>query len=654
MPINDHIERWALNQGADRLALAVINGQITLDDLGEITRRKPVFASKFALVQQQLETMPNPKEKEEYDVIVAQYGVDKSSEEIFNKMSVYVSRWNGNTAAADRVSEVKGWMSIIKEMNDYQRLAARVPADLSAYEASGKVPSVEVEQALKMYLAQWNGGGIASDEHLNKVEDWSRRVVTIRKQKVENDWNALFDADGKLISIDLLKEFAQLYSSATDYSSRIDDLYWEWAMSQSDVLSAAADYNGYYNGMGKHSPEVAGLQSLYREWQAIDNTDIFEVIKYIEDHPDTPFKSEANRLMQLLKTAELERMRREPSVYSDAKFRRLSTSGACSKEELVDAVGGSEEVYDRIMNLESTRRDCLRRIPDPIEQTFEYGGLGKTDIVFFGMPSSGKTCVLTGLFASERLTPDPSDWNGRYATALQSYGEAMIAPPRTQTRFVAVVNCEIYKKNKDKQLKVPFNLVDMAGEDFQNQIVQIDDLGSANISFDSMGQGAPEILANDHDKVFFVLIDPTAVGSRDVIQKDAIRTLVGLFENPANRSIMRRVRGLHFIVTKADTLTGPRLDSARKSVCKILNEASRTKLVNFCRELGINSSKEVELDGHPRVFCFSLGTFHPGNIYSGSQRDSETILNVISDYVVAERYDSVGRKVRRFFTQPLL
>ncbi len=254
MPINDHIERWALNQGADRLALAVINGQITLDDLGEIARRKPVFASKFALVQQQLETMPNPKEKEEYDVIVAQYGVDNSSEEIFNKMSVYVSRWNGNTAAADRVSEVKGWMSIIKEMNDYQRLAARVPADPSAYEASGKVPSVEVEQALKMYLAQWNGGGIASDEHLNKVEDWSRRVVTIRKQKVENDWNAIFDADGKLISIDLLKEFAQLYSSATDYSSRIDDLYWEWAMSQSDVLSAAADYNGYYNGMGKHSP----------------------------------------------------------------------------------------------------------------------------------------------------------------------------------------------------------------------------------------------------------------------------------------------------------------------------------------------------------------------------------------------------------------
>ena len=185
---------------------------------------------------------------------------------------------NGNTAAADRVSEVKGWMSIIKEMNDYQRLAARVPADLSAYEASGKVPSVEVEQALKMYLAQWNGGGIASDEHLNKVEDWSRRVVTIRKQKVENDWNAIFDADGKLISIDLLKEFAQLYSSATDYSSRIDDLYWEWAM-QSDKHLPPQITTAITMVWANIHQRVAGLQSLYREWQAIDNTDIFEVIK---------------------------------------------------------------------------------------------------------------------------------------------------------------------------------------------------------------------------------------------------------------------------------------------------------------------------------------------------------------------------------------
>ncbi len=229
----------------------------------------------------------------------------------------------------------------------------------------------------------------------------------------------------------------------------------------------------------------------------------------------------------------------------------------------------------------------------------------------------------------------------------------MTAPPRTQTRFVAVISCEIYKKDKKRELKVPFNLVDMAGEDFQNQIVQIDDLENATVSFASMGDGAPEILANSHDKVFFVLVDPTATGQREMIQKDAIRTLISLFENPTNRQIMSRVRGLHFIVTKADTLLDNRQKSACRAVHKILNEATRTKLRNFCRDLGINSSTEQDLDGRPRVFCFSLGKFHPGNIYSGSQRDSETIINVISDYVVAERQETVGRKVRKFFTQPI-
>lgn len=654
MPLNDHIERWAIQQSVDRLALAVANGQVTLDDLGDIARRKPVFASKFALVQQQLEAMPNPKEQENFDRIKSDYDSLLRGEELLTRMQSYLAKWGANSAAADRVRMVKGWYGEIKEDHDFSRLKDRAEADIETNRQTGEIPSVEIVQALQMYLNEWKCSGTpASDLHLNMVEDWLSKIKSIRAAKMDSDWKLLFDSNRKLKSIEGLKNFAIEYSSDPSYSGRIDDAYWDWAMSQPDVLTAAADYDKYFHHVGNHSAEIANLQSMSAEWQAVDQSDIFEVIDYLEDHPDSPFKESAKSLMEVLKCDEIERMITSPATYSDAKFRRLAGSGACSKEELVEAVGGSEEVYGRIMNLEKERREKLRGIPNPADQTFATGGTGQTDIVFFGMPSSGKTCVLTGLFASERLTPDPSDWNGRYAIALQSYGEAMIAPPRTQTRFVAVVNCEIYKKDKKRELKVPFNLVDMAGEDFQNQIVQIDDLDNATVSFASMGEGAPEILANRHDKVFFVLVDPSATGRREVIQKDAIRTLIGLFENPANRQIMSRVRGLHFIVTKADTLSDNRQKSACRAVHKILNEASRTKLRNFCRDLGINSSTEQDLDGRPRVFCFSLGKFHPGNIYSGSQRDSETIINVISDYVVAERQETVGRKVRKFFTQPI-
>ncbi len=653
MALNDHIERWALQQSVDRLALAVTNGQISLEDLGEIARRKPVFVSKYALVQQHLESMPNPREQQEYDSLMSQYEMGMMSEDMFMAMSAYINKWGNNAAASERVDEVKKLQASIKENIDYERLQNRAPSDIERHAIGGVVPSIEIEQALKMYLDQWGDGKVASDEHLNNAEAWLRKVKALRKEALENEWKLLFDHEGNLKSIHRLKEFAQNNIEENEYSDRIDDCYWNWVLEQADVVTAASDYNIYYRGVGKHSDEISKLNTLQQEWQTVDQSDIFEVIRYVETHPKSPFRVQADRLMQVLKAGEIERMRQEPSIYSDAKFRRLSASGACTKEELVDAVGGSEEVYNRILNLEKIRRERLRPIPNPNEQTFAEGGSGLTDIVFFGMPSSGKTCVLTGLFASDRLTPDASDWNGRYATALQSYGEAMIAPPRTTTKFVAVVSCDIFKKDKGRDLKIPFNLVDMAGEDFQNQIVRIDDLDNAAISFDSMGQGAPQILGNNHDKVFFVLIDPTATGSREVIQKDAIRTLIGLFENPVNRKIMSRVRGLHFIVTKADTLGANRGESAKRAVHSILNEGSRIKLINFCKDLSINASKDEGLDGRPRIFCFSLGSFHPGNIYSGSQKDSETILDVISDYVTAEMREGIAHKVRKIFTRPI-
>lgn len=659
MAINEQKERMVLNQSPERLVLAVENGQITLDELADIAVRKPIFAPRYEIVRQQIESRPNPKETSDFEDIASRYARGEKSEALLSLMDSYIGRWRSNAVAAEHVAQVEQWRAVVKEAIDFERLEHRVPNDIKAYNDSRIVPSVEVLQALKMYLDEWRRNNTpASDQHLEIVSGWFAAVEDMRHQKTAGEWDALFEradfsASRRLRSIDALKAFAEEYGSDPEYRDRIDEEYWRWVLTQPDVISAAGEYNNYFHNVGIHSSDVAGLSELKRKWDEVDNSDIFEVISYIENNESSPFVCEARNTLNLLKIDELDLMRREPGVYSDAKFRRLYYSNACSREELLDAIGNNEEVFDRILNLDTARTTVLG-IPDPAEQEFSRGGVGQTDIVFFGMPSSGKTCVLTGLFASQRLSPDTADWNGRYALALQSFGEAMIAPPRTKTQFVAVVKCEIYKTAGKKELKVPFNLVDMAGEDFQSQIIQSGySDAEVNISFASMGEGAPEILANDNDKVFFVLIDPTATGSRDTIQRNAIRTLVGLFMNQSNREVMRRVRGLHFIVTKADTLQGNRLEAAHRSVHDILNDATCTKITRFCRDLGINFSSDDKLNGRPRVLCFSLGKFYPGNIFAGPQRDTDTILNIISDYVVAERYDSIPRKVRRFFTQPL-
>ena len=659
MVISEQKERLVLNQSADRLAAAVINGQVSLDELADIAKRRPVFAPKYEIVRQQIESMPNPREQAEFETIATRYADGDKTEDMLSVMNSYVNKWASNAAAAGHVTQVKMWIGVIKESIDFNRLENRTEADLEVYETNGTVPSVELEQALKMYLDEWlHDNTPASEEHLSKVDEWHKTVKDLRLQKMKDEWDALFEKvlffdELKLKSIDALKAFAEEYGSSDEYSDRIDDEYWRWVFGQEDVIAAADDYDSYYNKAGKHSAEIPELKKQYDEWLTVDRADIFEVITYKENHKKSPFLVEINKVLNSLKKEELERMKREPAIYSDAKFRRLYNSKACTREELLSAIDNDEDVLERILDLDKTRRN-LSKIPDPTEQEFSLGGIGQTDIVFFGMPSSGKTCVLTGLFASQRLSPDVSDWNGRYALALQNYGEAMIAPPRTQTQFVAVVKCELYKKSGKKEYKVPFNLVDMAGEDFQNQIIQSGrNDADVNISFASMGQGAPEILANNNDKVFFILLDPTATDNRNMLQRNAIRTLAGLFMNKSNSAVMRRVRGIHFIVTKADTFTGNRLNEAHRKVHEILNDATCTKLTRFCREMGINFSSDDKLNGRPRVLCFSLGKFYPGNIFSGSQLDTDTILNIISDYVVAERFDSIPRKVRRFFTQPL-
>ncbi len=178
MALNDHIERWALQQSVDRLALAVANGQVTLDDLGDIARRKPVFASKFALVQQQLEAMPNPKEQEDFDRIKSDYDSLLRGEEQLTLMQSYLAKWSANSAAADRVRMVKEWYGEIKEDRDFSRLKDRAEADIAAYNQTGKIPSVEIVQALQMYLNEWKCSGTpASDLHLNMVEDWLSQKI---------------------------------------------------------------------------------------------------------------------------------------------------------------------------------------------------------------------------------------------------------------------------------------------------------------------------------------------------------------------------------------------------------------------------------------------------------------------------------------------
>lgn len=650
MPLNQTQKTFCLQNSAERIfqALTSASSTITIEDLRQFAAEKPEFATKMAIIEQRFASVPSPDEVRDYEVILTL--VDPSA--LRAAMERYLDKWAHNMAAAEHVDDVRYRYRILKEAGDYEAIQNHT-LNIATRTFAEKKENIEV---MEQYLNDYSHPGGAPMEHVMNVEHWLRDAKSNFDREVSQMWDALFDDNRRLKSLDELKRFLDIARGYGNFSVEADNAAWEWAMTDDDVMSAVREYQEFVNNLGIHSGEVENLENLYRRWSRVNQADIFEVVEFANENPGLGFRKEVDDTIRGLLDDEIEKIVARPADYGKDEFLALYDAVPRDlKNVLLAAIGepaDDEKIIERLRNLDNIIRTKILKIPPVSEQGIAEGGASRTDIMFFGTTNSGKTCVLTGLFGNGRLHPDSADWCGRYALALQSYGEQQIAPPHTTLDYVAIVNCDI-TKSADCDDVVSFNLVDMAGEDLRRNITFIGndiDPGEAKMAFSEMPAKVSSVICNDHDKVFFIIIDPTETS---VLQTGVITTLLNLFGRPENADVMRRVRAIHFIVTKADTLQGNRLQAARQAVHRIIKQGDRDNLVRVCRRFGINSSGDEAKNGRPRIFPFSLGRFYPGNIYAGDGADSNVIINVLADYVVAMKADTPMRRLRRKLTTPL-
>ncbi len=640
------------------LAGYINEGRFSDNDLADLAAGNPDFAKKLAEAKALVDQMPSPQENQEFERLrlAMQSAVD--APETAAALAEYLDRWGARANAVEHVAQAKEFRRRLDERAAFHALNAKVQEALDAHAATGRMPSRDTVSALNNYMQTWSGCGFAGED-VAEVRKWAASLKAVFGQVVVQKWNSILDADGKLKDISLVTDLFRLPIDE-NMRAKADDLAWEWVQSGQDVLAAAERYDNIFGHRGRHSGEVARLRECADEWNMYANSNIYSVIAFLESHPDHPFAAVAGRRIQELKAEALESMRANPALIPVTEFKMMLESPYFTREELMDAAGLDEEMMRR--NVEDF--DNLRMsLPDePSGETVYGGGLGEqglTDIVFFGITSSGKTCVLSGLLRHDKLWFDNKNFSGDYGNILRAYAEKGFALSGTAENFVATIKAEVSRL--DDNYRYQFNLFEMAGEAFRRKIANArDTYGHTVTSFADMGKGAPEILSTDNDKVFFILIDPTTSYVQLREQTEAVRALITLMfgkvngYNP-NHEIMNRVRGLHFIVTKADTLPAGNLqENARKMVHRVLNEAERDILIEGCREYGINPSKDPDLNGRPRVFPYSLGHFTVGNMFRYNPEGASTILRVICDYCSPERKAGVGYKIRSFFTNPII
>lgn len=536
--------------------------------------------------------------------------------------------------------EVREWSSLIPELDSN---------------------SDSLKLKLEQYISRWESIMPAHNhvaEAKNKISEIEANRIAKAARKEQDEWDAL-----DLFNISSLISYLNKYPN-TIHRSEIDDTIWGLVSTSQNPANSINNYLSHFPN-GNHSAEARRALQEYSSWQTIkSNRDLIAISEYIRTHEESPFIGEANILFLELKENEITEMKRRASNYPVDTLLLYIREGIFSENELINNGVVTTDSLEILKNLDSVRNG-LPDIDTEIQNCRSECAEGRTDVFLFGIPSTGKSCILMGLIGSTAIDISYVKAGGPYAAALQQYLDAGCTIGQTPKDFVATMEAEIPNGNQ----KHLVNLVEMAGEEFAYKLAQNPD---GQISFKDMGNGAPELLSNNNRKAFFLIVDPTArvvtfnrmfistdaegneqkqIILSNVNQRITLKRMVDLFVQPENASIMEKVDSIHIIVTKSDML-GNDIERNEKAYELFMNQYQSIirPLAQICEKYGIN----VATNGFPKLYTFSLGNFYVGGIYQYDETDANKLINVIKGNVWGEKKPSFIDKVRAIVNNPII
>ena len=521
-----------------------------------------------------------------------------------------------------------------------EHLPAPAQMDWNALQASLSEVSVSTLLKLETYIRKYEGtrpDGNHVDEAIAKRNEIKDALQREALAKEEDEWNTV-DPFSMTSLIGHLNKYPM-----SAHHDEIDDKVWNIIDKESE--QQLQDYKVLFP-KGKYIEKAIAMLEALDEWMIVRNSgDISFVFQYIRKRPESPYIDKAYCLLMDLKHQEICRIRREPNRYDVSRLLYLVRLGIFTVDELISEGVMTENVWNTLNSI-----DVKNDLPDIYEamkkSKLEYleGGI---DVYFFGLPCTGKTCLLQGLSCTTSLQVDLAASSGPYAEALRQYTDCGIVSPRTLDDSVTTLKTTIIT-DEHTPIKNNVNFVEMSGHHILDMV---EDNGEYSKEVDN--RDIANLLHNDNRKVFFLIIDPTTKNIKlnreydeydeqtgekihrlkyDVFnQKIFMQKIVNIFQDPANSDIMRKVDSIHIIITKADTF-GERLQRREKALDYFNNHYAMNivpPLTEVCRDYNINCNSNYR----PKLFTFSLGKFYVGGLYEYDSIDSELLVNTITAIV---------------------
>ena len=525
-----------------------------------------------------------------------------------------------------------------KYIEDY--LPAPAQKDWDALQASLSEVSESTLHKLEAYIRKYEGtrpDGNHVDEAIakrNEIKDALRRDALATE---ETEWKAV-DPFSMMSLIGHLNKYPM-----SAHRDEIDDKVWNIIDKESE--QQLQDYKVLFP-KGKYIEKATAMLEVLDEWMIVrDSGDISFVFQYIRKRPESPYIDKAYCLLMDLKHQEICRMRHEPNRYDVSRLLYLVQLGIFTVDELISEGVMTENVWHTLNNIDV--KNDLPDIYEAMQDSKVECQDGCIDVYLWGLPSTGKTCILQGLLSSSSLLLDLTSSGGSYAEALRQYTDYGMASPRTLDDSVTTLKTTIITDGHTP-IKYNVNFVEMSGHHILDMVED-----NSEHSKEENNSDIAHLLHNDNRKVFFLIIDPTINNiklNREYDEYDEqtgekihrlkyvvfnqkifMQQIVNIFQAPANSDIMRKVDSIHIIITKADTF-GERLQRGEKALNYFNDHYGinvTQPLVDLCKKYNINCNSNYR----PKLFAFSLGKFYVGGLYEYDPIDSELLINTITAIV---------------------
>lgn len=285
--------------------------------------------------------------------------------------------------------------------------------------------------------------------------------------------------------------------------------------------------------------------------------------------------------------------------------------GVITREDLVTQCGLSSVLADRLVHYVNN--------PILVPPMSELGRpeAQYTDVYFLGIPGSGKTCMMAGLFAYMNrfglMNPNTThQWGTNYRNHLISKLDAGLLPESTGTGVINYMPIGLREPDKMERTH-PLNIIEMAGERFIN----VSEKGMSE--FDQI----LDFLKNDNRKLFVLVVDYAQdtnsqfFNSKKTQQNLSLTTVLNLFEQ--NQILKNSADGIFIAVTKADLF--PKDQDQADFAAEYLN-THYLNLVNLCREYRQKYSLAL------RALPFSIGPA----IFNSMLEDHDPRTNTALDH----------------------